>query len=65
MAEAVLVAATRSPIGRAHKGSLTQVRGDDMAATVIRAALDQVPQLDPATATTSTSAARSRPVSRA
>jgi acetyl-CoA C-acetyltransferase len=49
MTEAVLVAATRSPIGRAGKGSLRDMRPDDLAAAVIRAALDQVPQLDPAT----------------
>ena len=48
MPEAVIVAATRSPIGRAHKGSLTQVRPDDLTATIVRAALDQVPALDPA-----------------
>ena len=46
MPEAVIVAATRSPIGRAFKGSLTDLRPDDLAATVIRAALDQVPELD-------------------
>jgi acetyl-CoA C-acetyltransferase len=45
--EAVIVAATRSPIGRAHKGSLTQVRPDDLTATIVRAALDLVPALDP------------------
>jgi acetyl-CoA C-acetyltransferase len=49
MAEAVIVAAARTPIGRAFKGSLTTVRPDDLAAGVIRAALDQVPELDPAT----------------
>jgi len=48
MPEAVIVAATRSPIGRAHKGSLTQVRPDDLTATIVRSALDQVPGLDPA-----------------
>jgi acetyl-CoA acetyltransferase len=47
MAEAVIVAAARSPIGRAFKGSLRDMRPDDLAATVVRAALDQVPQLDP------------------
>jgi len=47
MPEAVIVAATRSPIGRARKGSLKDVRPDDLTATVVRAALDQVPQLDP------------------
>ena len=46
MPEAVIVAATRSPIGRAFKGSLTQLRPDDLAASMIRAALDQVPELD-------------------
>jgi len=46
MTEAVIVAATRSPIGRAFKGSLHDVRPDDLAATIIRAALDQVPELD-------------------
>ena len=46
MPEAVIVAATRSPIGRAFKGSLTDLRPDDLAATIIRAALDQVPELD-------------------
>mgnify|MGYP001175241171 CR=1 FL=1 len=46
MAEAVIVATARSPIGRAHKGSLTQVRPDDLAATVIRAALQKIPELD-------------------
>jgi acetyl-CoA C-acetyltransferase len=46
MTEAVIVAATRSPIGRAFKGSLRDVRPDDLAATIIRAALDQVPELD-------------------
>jgi acetyl-CoA C-acetyltransferase len=45
--EAVVVATTRSPIGRAGKGSLTQLRPDDLAATVVRAALDKVPELDP------------------
>ena len=49
MAEAVIVAATRSPIGRARKGSLVDVRPDDLAAMTIKAALDQVPALDPAT----------------
>ncbi|MFI1192126.1 acetyl-CoA C-acetyltransferase [Micromonospora sp. NPDC020750] len=46
--DAVIVATARSPIGRAHKGSLRDVRPDDLAATIVRAALDKVPQLDPA-----------------
>lgn len=47
MPEAVIVAATRSPIGRAFKGSLTEVRPDDLAAQMVTAALAQVPELDP------------------
>jgi acetyl-CoA C-acetyltransferase len=47
MPEAVIVATARSPIGRAYKGSLRELRPDDLAATIIRAALDKVPQLDP------------------
>ncbi len=45
--DAVIVATARSPIGRAHKGSLRDLRPDDLAATIVRAALDKVPQLDP------------------
>ncbi len=47
MPEAVIVAATRSPIGRANKGSLVDCRPDDLTATIIKAALERVPQLDP------------------
>jgi acetyl-CoA C-acetyltransferase len=47
MPEAVIVATSRSPIGRAFKGSLKDLRPDDLAATVIKAALDKVPELDP------------------
>jgi acetyl-CoA C-acetyltransferase len=47
MPEAVIVATARSPIGRAFKGSLKDLRPDDLAATVVRAALDKVPALDP------------------
>ena len=49
MPEAVVVATARSPIGRAFKGSLVDFRADDLATTIIRTALDQVPQLDPHT----------------
>ncbi len=42
---AVIVAAARTAIGRAHKGSLVAARPDDLAAFAIRAALDQVPEL--------------------
>jgi acetyl-CoA C-acetyltransferase len=47
MPEAVIVAAARSPIGRARKGSLAEMRPDDLTAQMVRAALDQVPQLAP------------------
>jgi acetyl-CoA C-acetyltransferase len=46
MPEAVIVAATRTPIGRAHKGSLVDARPDDLAAFAIDGALKQVPDLD-------------------
>jgi acetyl-CoA C-acetyltransferase len=46
MPEAVIVAAARTPIGRAKKGSLVDARPDDLAAFAIRAALDQTPELD-------------------
>ncbi|MGO4205553.1 acetyl-CoA C-acetyltransferase [Rhodococcus sp. TAF43] len=49
MTEAVIVATARSPIGRAGKGSLAGVRPDDLAAQMVRAALDQIPSLDPNT----------------
>jgi acetyl-CoA C-acetyltransferase len=48
MPEAVIVATARSPIGRAFKGSLKDLRPDDLAVTIVRAALDKVPALDPA-----------------
>jgi len=47
MPEAVIVSATRSPIGRAFKGSLASIRSDDMVAQMIAAALAKVPELDP------------------
>jgi acetyl-CoA C-acetyltransferase len=46
--EAVIVATARSPIGRAFKGSLTEIRPDDLAVQIVRAALAKVPELDPA-----------------
>ena len=46
MAEAVIVAYGRSPIGRASKGSLRDVRPDDLAAYVTDKVLQKVPQLD-------------------
>ena len=49
MPEAVIVATGRTPIGRAYKGSLIDVRPDDMAGMVIKAVLDKVPELPRAT----------------
>ena len=46
MAEAVIVATARSPIGRAFKGSLVDVRPDDLLTQVIQALLDDAPALD-------------------
>jgi acetyl-CoA C-acetyltransferase len=48
MPEAVIVATARTPIGRAFKGSLTQVRPDDLALAAVQAVLAKVPNLDPA-----------------
>ncbi|MEU1393152.1 MULTISPECIES: acetyl-CoA C-acetyltransferase [unclassified Nonomuraea] len=49
MPEAVIVATARSPIGRAFKGSLKDIRPDDLTVQMIQAALAKVPQLDPNT----------------
>lgn len=46
--EAVIVSAVRTPIGKAKRGSLTTVRPDEMAATVIQELLKRTPELDPA-----------------
>ena len=46
MPEAVIVSVARSPIGRANKGSLTELRPDDLAAFIIQTALDKIPALD-------------------
>ena len=44
--EAVIVASARTPIGRAHKGSLVDVRPDDLVAFAIDAVLNKAPELD-------------------
>jgi acetyl-CoA acyltransferase len=46
MAEAVIVSAVRTPVGRAYKGSLRATRPDDLAALAIKEALARVPGLD-------------------
>lgn len=45
--DAYIVAATRTPIGRSHKGYFRHTRPDDLLATALRAAMAQVPGLDP------------------
>lgn len=45
--DAYIVAATRTPIGRSHKGFFRNYRPDDLLATTLKAALAQVPSLDP------------------
>jgi acetyl-CoA C-acetyltransferase len=47
MPEAVIVSAARSPIGRAFKGSMVDLRPDDLSATIISTALGKIPELDP------------------
>jgi acetyl-CoA acyltransferase len=48
MAEAVLVSAVRTPVGRAPKGALSTTRPDDLAALAVTSALQRVPTLDKA-----------------
>lgn len=47
MPEAVIVATARTPIGRAFKGSMTELRADDLTATIVGAAMSQVPAVTP------------------
>ncbi|MDM3977209.1 acetyl-CoA C-acetyltransferase [Mycobacterium marseillense] len=47
MPEAVIVSTARSPIGRAMKGSLVNMRPDDLTVQIVKAALDKVPALNP------------------
>lgn len=47
MREVVVVAAVRTPITRAHKGSLKDTRPDDLCAAVLRELVARVPELDP------------------
>ncbi|HET9111258.1 MAG TPA: thiolase family protein [Ktedonobacterales bacterium] len=46
MPEAVIVSAARTPIGRAGKGALKAVRGDDLGAVAVRGALSRIPAFD-------------------
>jgi acetyl-CoA acyltransferase len=45
--EAYIVAATRTPIGRSHRGFFRNTRPDDLLVKVLQSALAQVPSLDP------------------
>ena len=45
--DAYIVAATRTPIGKSHKGFFRNYRPDDLLATTLKAAMAQVPGLDP------------------
>ena len=45
--EAYIVAATRTPIGRSHRGFFKNMRPDDLLAIALRSAMAQVPGLDP------------------
>ena len=45
MTEAVIVATARSPIGRAAKGSLVDLRPDDMSAQIVTALMEKVPEV--------------------
>jgi acetyl-CoA C-acetyltransferase len=47
--EAVIVATARTPIGRAFKGSLKDIRPDDLSEQVVRGLLEKLPALDPET----------------
>ncbi len=46
--EAVIVATARTPIGRANKGSLVDLRPDDLGATIVQSLLEKAPAVDPA-----------------
>ena len=47
MRDVIIASSLRTPVGRAFKGTLRSTRPDDLAAVVIKAALERVPQLDP------------------
>ena len=63
MTEAIIVATTRTPIGRAFKGSLKDVRPDDLSVQVVQGLLAQLPAWTRRRSTTSTGAAPTRAAS--
>ena len=65
MHEAVIVAAVRTPVGKAPKGALRYTRPDELAAIAIAEAMRRAPASPPRTSTTSSSAARCPRPSRA
>ena len=65
MPDAVVVAAGRSPIGRAAKGTLVDVRPDDLGAHIVSRVLEQVPELETTASTTSSAGAAVPAASRA
>jgi acetyl-CoA acyltransferase len=46
MREAVVVASSRTPLAKSHRGSFNLTRPDDLAAHAIKDALGKVPQVD-------------------
>ncbi|WP_324717901.1 acetyl-CoA C-acyltransferase [Carboxydochorda subterranea] len=48
MMDAVIVSAVRTPVAKARRGALKDMRADELAALVIREAVQRVPGLDPA-----------------
>ena len=64
MAEAVIVAASRTAIGRAGKGSLVEARPDDLSAFIIDDVLEKVPELRVTRSRTLSGEPRSRAASR-
>src|SRR5271170_625356 len=46
MREVVIASSVRTPVGRAHKGTLRSTRPDELAAVAIKGALERIPQLD-------------------
>src|SRR5437867_4705382 len=48
MREAVIIASSRTPLAKSHRGSFNRTRPDDLAAHAIRHVLGKVPQLDAA-----------------
>lgn len=48
MREAVIIASSRTPLAKSHRGAFNRTRPDDLAAHVIRHVLGKAPELNPA-----------------